>query len=141
MGGAWNVYALAHEEDMLLIDTGRRYRWNTLHNRIENLRFRSSPRALILTHTHFDHAENAARLKAAYPLKLIVHRSEEDFLKAGDSPLANGTILPTRLLMCFVKGLVQSRFRYQGVQADFVVDGRLDLDPFGFEAGCSGLTP
>jgi hydroxyacylglutathione hydrolase len=134
MGGAWNVYALTHEEDMILIDTGRRYRWGTLQNRIENLRFRGNPRALVLTHTHFDHAENAARLKEAYPLKLIVHESEMSYLRTGNSPLPNGAILPTFWLMLFVKRLVQPRFEYRGVQADILVDGRLDLEPFGFEA-------
>lgn len=133
-GGAWNVYALTHEEDMILVDTGRRYRWGTLRSRIENLRFRSGPRALVLTHTHFDHAENAARLKDAYPLKLIVHASEMKYLEAGHSPLPDGAILPTRLLMRFVKRLVQPKFGYPGVQADFTVDDRLDLEPFGFEA-------
>lgn len=140
MGGPWNVYALMHGENMILVDTGRRYRWNTLHTRIESLRFGSVPRALVLTHAHFDHAENAARLKEAYPLKLIVHKSEMRHLKTGRSPLPEGAILPTRWLMRFVRPLVQPRFEYRGVRADVAVDQRFDLEPFGFE-GCILHTP
>jgi hydroxyacylglutathione hydrolase len=139
-GGPWNVYALTHGEDMIIVDTGRRYRWKSLYARIESLRFRSGPRALILTHTHFDHAENAARLKEAYPLKVIVHRSEKGFLRKGKSPLPAGAILPTRWLIRFARPLVQRKFEYRGVRADVLVDHRLDLGPFGFE-GCILHTP
>jgi len=133
MGGAWNVYALTRGEDMILVDTGRRYRWGTLYNRIENLRFRGSPRALILTHTHFDHAENACRLRETYPLKVIVHASEMEYLRTGNSPLPHGAILPTIVLMLLARSLAKPRFEYRGVQGDIAVDDRLDLDPLGFE--------
>lgn len=133
MGGVCNVYALTHGEDMLLVDTGRRYGWRSLRNRIEGLRCKAAPQALILTHSHFDHAENAARLKAAYPLKLIVHNSEEQYLTTGDSPLPAGVIFPTRWIMRLWGRLARPFFRYSGVLPDITVDECLDLEPFGFE--------
>jgi len=133
MGGVCNVYALMRGEDMLLVDTGRSYGWWLLRNRIEGVRLTSGPRALILTHSHFDHAENAARLKAVYPLKVIVHGSERQYLAAGDSPLPAGAILPTRWIMRLFGRMARPFFRYQSCQPDIAVEERLDLEPFGFE--------
>jgi len=134
MGGVGNVYALRHGEDMLLVDTGRIYGWKTLFSRIEGLDRKVRPKALVLTHSHFDHAENAARLKMFYQLKLIVHRSERHYLAAGDSPLPAGAILPTRWIMRLGGRLAGPLFRYTGVPADIAVDERLDLRPLGFDA-------
>jgi len=133
MGGVCNVYALTHGEDMLLVDTGRFYGWRSLFNRIERMRFKSAPCALILTHSHFDHAENAARLKVVYPLKVIVHGSEQHYLRAGDSPLPAGAIFPTRWIMRLGGRLARPFFRYKGCLPDITMDERLELEPFGFE--------
>lgn len=134
MGGFGNVYALARGEDMLLVDTGRTWVWMSLSRRIEGLGRKAGPKALILTHSHFDHAENAARLKMFHQLKLIVHRSERHYLMAGDSPLPAGAIFPTRWIMRLAGRRAGPLFRYTGVPADIAVDERLDLKPFGVDA-------
>lgn len=131
LSGRGNAYAVADGERLLLIDTGRKFRWRALQRGIEALKPRGVPAALILTHTHFDHAENAARLKQAYDVRIITHASEQAYLRAGDSPLPRGSILPTRwLIQCFGR-LVQPIFRYAGVAADIAVDRRYDLRSFG----------
>jgi glyoxylase-like metal-dependent hydrolase (beta-lactamase superfamily II) len=133
VGGVYNVYALTHGDDMLLVDTGRIYGWRLLRNRIEGLRSRAGHRALILTHSHFDHAENAARMKNSSGLKVIVHRSERHYLADGDSPLPAGAIFPTRWIMRLFGRLARPFFRYSGVLPDICVDERMDLEPFGFD--------
>lgn len=134
LGGRGNAYAIAHDGRLLLVDTGRTSRWRALRTGIDSLPVRGMPSALILTHTHFDHAENAARLRQTYPLQIIVHRSEAEYLHTGDSPLPRGSILPTRWLMRWSARMAQPFFRYAGVQAEIPMDGRYDLQPFGFNA-------
>jgi glyoxylase-like metal-dependent hydrolase (beta-lactamase superfamily II) len=41
------------------------------------------PRYLLLTHTHFDHAENATFLQRTSGLKVLVHPLEKSFLEKG----------------------------------------------------------
>lgn len=131
LGGRGNAYAVANGEHLLLIDTGRKFRWRALRRGIDALRSQGAPAALILTHTHFDHAENAARLKQAYGARIIAHASEQAYLRAGDSPLPRGSIPPTRWLIQYLGRLAQPIFRYAGVAADIAVDARYDLRSFG----------
>lgn len=134
LGGRGNAYAIAHDGRLLLVDTGRTNRWGALRRGIDALSAHNSPAILILTHTHFDHAENAARLRQTYQLQITVHRSEAAYLLTGDSPLPRGSILPTRWLMRWGARMAQPFFRYAGVQAELPIGERYDLQPFGFNA-------
>jgi len=134
MAGSWNAYAVTRGDGLLLIDTGRGYWWPLLRRRIEGLSRYGRPKTLILTHTHFDHAENAARLKAAFGVRVIVHHSEATFAQNGDSPLPDGTNWIMRRFMQSVGKRAQPFFHYQGVAADIAVDEHLTLDAMGLRA-------
>lgn len=134
LGGRGNAYAIAHDGRLLLVDTGRTNRWSALRTGIESLIRQEAPSFLILSHTHFDHAENAARLRQTYSLQIIVHRSEGEYLRTGDSPLPRGSILLTRRLMRWGARMAQPFFLYTGVQAEVPMDEHYNLQPFGFNA-------
>lgn len=86
---------------------------------------------LVLTHTHFDHAENAAYLKENFELRIIVHQSESELLKKGENPIVAGTILPTRFLARSLARRIQQIFNYQAVTPDIPVSKEFDLAPLG----------
>jgi hydroxyacylglutathione hydrolase len=131
----FNSYLVFNGENYLLIDSGRRYFWKRLCGNLESIGVNENNlAALILTHTHFDHAENAAAVKKRFGAKIIVHELEAAYLEKGDSPLPAGTFLFTRLLMKLFREKAQPMFRYQGVKYDIAVSNRLDLNPFGFNA-------
>ncbi|MCD4709511.1 MAG: MBL fold metallo-hydrolase, partial [Bacteroidales bacterium] len=46
---------------------------------------------LVLTHSHFDHAGSAGRLKELTGCKVVIHRSEGERLRKGFSPIPSGT--------------------------------------------------
>jgi len=112
-----------------LVDTGRRIMLKMLLKQIHHAGARKID-YLILTHTHFDHAENAASLKERFGLRIIVHESEAALLKKGENPLVAGTIAPTRLLG-WLFARTQFLFRYRAVEPDILAGREFDLTPLG----------
>ncbi len=134
LGGRSNVYLASRGGGYLIVDTGRRSSYRRLKRNLENhgVAYDSSP-LLVLTHTHFDHAENAVALKKDYGAYIIVHEAEADFLRKGDSPLPRGTVFFTRIIMRLFTPLVQPRFRYDAARVDFAVSGSLELKDHDFD--------
>lgn len=89
--------------------------------------------ALVLTHTHFDHVENAAKIKEKYNPKVIAHKSEAKYLGRGNTPVPEGTNLITRFLMKLGRRM-QSNYNYEPVACDIMVDEKYDLSPLGVNA-------
>ena len=133
IGGRCNVYLLSNGGKYLLVDTNRKkYRTKLLQN-LDKLKIRRID-ALILTHTHFDHVENAAFIQKEFGAQVIVHTSEAKFLQDGNTPLPPGTIPPTKLMMFLLAKRVQSHFAYEPCMADIQADDGFSLRPFGFDA-------
>jgi len=120
--GRSNSYLVSCNGTNLVVDTGRK---NSRRHLVRSFKARGieegSDLTLVLTHTHFDHAENALFLKENYKARIIVHEKEAGYLAAGDSPLPAGTIVPTRVMMRLFAKRVQPFFRYAPVDADLPV--------------------
>ncbi len=128
-----NVFLLSGKTQHILIDTNRkRFRKPLIHSLeksgIEKLN------ALILTHTHFDHAENANFIKKKYNPKVIVHQSESNYLHTGESPLPDGSFFFTGIITRLLAKRVQSWFSYESCLADTEVTDNFSLSDLGFNA-------
>ncbi len=135
LSGRCNAFLLSKGDRHLLVDTGRRGSEKKLVQGLVDAGVDGTNlSALVLTHTHFDHAENAAAVQTIFGTKIIVHRSEADFLGRGDSPLPRGTLFFTRWLIAAFGARLQRRFRYQPAAGDILVGEDLDLHDFGFPA-------
>lgn len=119
----------------MLVDAGRENKWKSLGNRLEKLGVTADSLAgLILTHSHFDHAENAAAIKAKFKTKIVIHREEADHLMRGENPLIHGTTIVTGLMTDLVgEKLLLPCLRYQPASVDIQVDERYDLQGLGFD--------
>jgi hydroxyacylglutathione hydrolase len=129
--GRSNVFLLSNGKSRLLVDTGWKGDGKMLAKRLVHA---GSPDAVILTHTHFDHAGNAGILKEQFAPKFIVHVLEKDFLESGDSPLPKGTRSWTRFIYNLGADRKQHWFHVQGVKADILFGDRYDLSEFGINA-------
>lgn len=87
---------------------------------------------LVLTHSHFDHAGSAARLKELTGCNVMVHCSEADRLSRGYSPIPPGTRWKAKLLVSLGRIFARKLMHFPGTEADLHVDEFSDLEDFGF---------
>jgi len=132
LGGRSNSFLIRDGYHTALVDTGRRSKFDTLLYRIHKVGIKTID-YLILTHTHFDHAENAAHLKRHFGLLILVHQSEAGFLGRGRNPLVAGTLAPTRFLARLVAHRIDKIFPYQAVTPDLLLDEEFNLAPLGIK--------
>ena len=131
--GRSNSFLVKSNNNYLLIDTGRKNSWKQLSRKLDHLLGGSKLSSLMLTHTHFDHVENALKIKERYNTRIIVHKTEAEYLKSGSTPLPNGTNVATGFLVDVLGKRIQSRYGYEPVNPDILVDLKYDLTPFGFK--------
>ncbi len=133
LGGRSNSFLISNGNKFLLVDTGRKNRRRSLIKRIDQYRANGLvPAGLILTHTHFDHAENAAFLKERYGIPIIVHKSEAAYLKNGVNPPIKGSVLITKHLTDLFQDKISPLNKYQTANYDYLVEDKLDLSFMGF---------
>lgn len=133
LAGRSNVFLVAHGGKNILVDTSPGSRWKRLDEKLEDLGVERL-KALVLTHSHYDHAGNAARLQKLYGVPVIIHRSEAPFLAAGENIVPKGTRFPGRFLVdCWGKRFSRS-IVLDPCRADILVDEGLRLDDLGFNA-------
>ncbi len=133
MSGRSNVFLLSNGENNILIDTGPKLKWDKLETRLRHLNVKTVE-CLILTHTHYDHAENAARIREKYSARVIVHKDEASYLESGENILPDGTNFITRTIVSLFAKRFLSAARYEPCRHDFLVDSVFDLTEFGFNA-------
>ncbi len=131
--GRCNSFLLTNGNNFILIDTGQKNKLNKIAEHIKKLNIDHID-ALILTHTHFDHAENASVISKRYAAKIIAHESEAASLMAGNSKLPRGSIYITKLYKNLLGEALQPLFVYPGAQPDILVNESLSLNTFGFNA-------
>jgi glyoxylase-like metal-dependent hydrolase (beta-lactamase superfamily II) len=107
--------------------------WKTLQKRLERLRIKQI-NLLVLTHSHFDHAANAYRIKEKYNAQVIIHKSEAEYLATGDNILPAATNPITKYLVKVFARQFMSFARYQPCESDNAIDKTFDLSNLGFNA-------
>jgi len=125
--GRSNVFLISDGKKNILVDTGRRKHFNYLLNNLKRLEV-SKIDLLILTHSHFDHAENCAALKSIFHCPVLIHKNEASFLSTGNSPLPYGSIAITRFATNLLIPLIGGKFAYAPQKADIIVEDDYNLN-------------
>ena len=132
--GRCNCFLISYQNKYLLVDTGRENKWEKLSRGLDKLGVNSnSLNGVILTHSHFDHAENAANIKKKFNKSIIIHRREADYLRRGENPVIQGTTFFTKFLTEGLSQKLLTRYcRYKPVDCDVIIEDRYDLNHLGF---------
>jgi glyoxylase-like metal-dependent hydrolase (beta-lactamase superfamily II) len=123
-----NIFAVTRNGRTILVDTGISFDRNRIAHALE--RRGLIPEAVVLTHTHFDHAGNAAWLASEYGAEVVVQEAESRYLADGDTPIPEGTYAVTRGLVTIGRKIGPA-FRYDPCVADHVFTDLFDLNRFG----------
>lgn len=133
LSGRSNVFLLTNNLTNILVDTSSEFMWKTLQKRLNRLGIEKID-LLILTHSHFDHAANAVKIKEKYKAQVIIHQSETKYLITGDNILPIGTNPISKFLVRVFAKQFKSFARYQPCNYDYTVDDIYDLSNFEFNA-------
>lgn len=133
LSGRSNIFLLTNGEKNILIDTSVSRLWNKIQKLFENIGLQTID-YLILTHTHFDHAANAKRIKVKFNTSVIVQKQEASYLSSGDNILPKGTTLFTRLIVNIFGKRLFSIFKYESCIPDLLIDTKYDLNDLGINA-------
>lgn len=127
-----NAFLVTNGRNNLLVDSGtKRYRrqllWSLAKLGVSHLD------ALILTHSHFDHAGNAHYIQNRFHTPVLIHSDEAGYLQNGQTPVPGGTMLLTRFLIRNFGNKVGSLMKFEPCEANQTFKTRLDLSKFGFK--------
>lgn len=134
LSGRSNSFLVSSNDKFLLVDTGRKNSWTKLSKNLDEILGENKLSALILTHTHYDHTENAAKIKEKYGAKIIVQKNENNYLETGTSPLPRGTNILTRFLINNLAKKIPYQTDFDPVDFDIKIDQKYDLKSWGFNA-------
>jgi glyoxylase-like metal-dependent hydrolase (beta-lactamase superfamily II) len=84
VSGRNNVYLIQSGTTVMLVDAGMTYMYNNMIAKIKKANV--TPGTIVITHAHFDHAENTAQLKSHFNARVLVHSAEAAHLAAGVNP-------------------------------------------------------
>ena len=132
LNGRSNVYFVWNGTKGLMVDTGKNSSWKKLNKNLQQLKTEGKTiDFLVLTHTHYDHCRNAAKIQAQENCKILVSKKEANFCRNGFTPLPSGTFGFSRLVVSLGKRLNKKRFSYKPFKPDKVIENEMELTEFG----------
>ena len=132
MLGMVNAY-LVKQVGAILIDTGVPGSEQAILNAMQAAGIgKGECRLILVTHAHGDHAGSAARLQEMTGALVAVH---EDDAGHDPGPGCRAGLVPDRVDRTVCRSLLGSvnRAGYPPVNPDIVLDGTMDLAPFGID--------
>lgn len=134
-----NSYLICTEHGNILVDTGRTSAYTHLQKSIAALNLKpENIDLLILTHTHYDHCQNAFAIKVQTNCKILMSEFEAEYSKSGYTPLPKGTLPIARLIVNLGKWIGQRKFGYQPFIPDVLVIDELELKAFNISVISTG---
>ena len=133
-GGTDNCYLITDGSKAILVDTASRQYLDQVAAECDKYEMK----LIVLTHVHFDHAENAAKLSRRYGVPVAVHRKDEELFESFDrQPLKSSGLVGRAVLGLSLKVLRETPVERPD-NLIYVREGD-DLGAYGFEAKVTEL--
>lgn len=129
LAGAGNAYFIRTEQFLMMVDTGTSSSFKRLKKNLGSVMGdHEKLDVLVLTHSHYDHCQNVARIKEAYQCKIVMGAEEASYATEGYTPLPRGTFLVTRWLTALGNRIGPARFGYEAFIPDLLIRGGQPVD-------------
>ncbi len=123
-----NVWLVEAGSIRILVDTGISLNRKIILNHFNHL---NSLNFLLLTHTHFDHCQNAAFLKDKFGCKIIIGESAKETVKQGYTPIPNGVTWWAKFVVWLGRKLRPGFTGHAPFEADILVKERFTFEHEG----------
>ena len=129
-----NCYIVESEGNAILVDTGSGEFYDVVANECRKYNLR----LIMLTHVHFDHAENAAKLSEEFDVPVAFNKSDEELFDNYDAqPLMSYGLVGRVVLGLSLKVLRETEVK-KPQNIVYISDG-YDLSSYGIDAKVIGL--
>ncbi len=128
-GGTDNCYIVAEGKSAILIDTASKPHLDMVISECDKYEMK----LIVLTHVHFDHAENAAKLSRRYNVPVAIHKKDEELFESFDKqPLKSYGLVGRVVLGISLKVLRNTKVE-RPENLIYIADGD-DLSSYGINA-------
>jgi hydroxyacylglutathione hydrolase len=128
LSGRSNSYFISAPAYNILVDTGNKADFNKLISGINSLYMPNNKISfLILTHMHFDHCQNAAKIKKIEKCRIVISKKGKEFAEQGYSTLPKGVLLVTKPITLLGNLIGKIIFGYETFAADIFVEDEFDF--------------
>ena len=129
-----NCYLVTEGGNAVLVDTGS----SICYEKVLEECSRYNMRLIVLTHVHFDHAENAAKLAERFDIPVAYHQADEELFESFDKqPLMSYGLVGKVVLGSSLKVLRNTKV-LKPSKTIYIKNGD-DLSSYGIDAKIIGL--
>lgn len=128
-GGTDNCYIVAEGNQAILIDTASKAHLGTVMSECDKYEMK----LIVLTHVHFDHAENAAALSRRYDIPVAIHKADEELFESFDKQPLKSYGLVGRVVMGLSRKVLENTKVEKPEKLIYVEEGD-DLSQYGINA-------
>ncbi len=133
VSGRSRVFLISGNRLNILVDTGPKRSWNKLKRRLKRLGIESID-YLILTHAHFDHSSNAAKIRREFGARVVGNINEAHLLINGENAPIKGSYHILELIVRLLSAFFVRKLRYEPCKPD-IITGKF----FQFSGNIQGI--
>jgi len=132
--GNVNVYIVSEGGSAILVDTGTKEHLDTVLKACRSY----NVRLIVLTHAHYDHAENAAELSERLKAPIAMHKGDVDLIGSNNNQSMSARTIPGKFILAVSLMGFSARKMKMFTPSVFLEDGD-DLAGYGVPAKVVGL--
>lgn len=124
-----NVFVITGQGKCFLVDTGPKAFQPYLVKQLQRIGI-TCIHGIILTHTHYDHAGNAAFLQQTFGCRIMVHPAEATYLRKGLSSVPGGLTCFARVMERLASGMEPKMLAFSPCEPDVLLTPDLNATFF-----------